>query len=76
MYYTTEWDKAAASVRLLASLEPELVITGHGEPMQGPEMRVALHELAEHFEQVAVPDQGRYLQEPARAEDQTAYRSP
>ena len=76
MYYTTEWDKAAASVQLLASLEPNLVVTGHGEPMQGLEMRTALHRLAEQFEQVAVPDKGRYLQEPARAEDRTAYKAP
>ena len=76
MYYTTEWDKAAESVRLLAGLEPDLVITGHGEPMRGLEMQAALRELAGNFEQVAVPDRGRYLQEPARAEDRTAYSSP
>ena len=42
MYYTVEWDKAKASVERLAALEPDLVITGHGEAMRGPEMRAAL----------------------------------
>jgi glyoxylase-like metal-dependent hydrolase (beta-lactamase superfamily II) len=74
MYYTVEWDKAANSVRRLAALEPELVVTGHGHAMQGPEMRAALHELAERFDSVAVPAEGRYLREPARAEDGSAYR--
>ncbi|HWL70211.1 MAG TPA: MBL fold metallo-hydrolase [Geminicoccus sp.] len=73
MYYTVEWDKAASSVRRLAALEPELVVTGHGHAMQGPEMRAALHELAERFDSVAVPAEGRYLREPARAEDGSAY---
>jgi glyoxylase-like metal-dependent hydrolase (beta-lactamase superfamily II) len=60
MYYTTDWDNAGASVNRIASLEPEVVITGHGPPLQGPEMRNALHELAERFEVIAVPSQGRY----------------
>jgi glyoxylase-like metal-dependent hydrolase (beta-lactamase superfamily II) len=76
MYFTTEWDKAGASVRTLARLEPELVVTGHGRAMQGPEMRAALHKLADEFTQVAVPKQGLYLEHPARAEDGTAYRKP
>ncbi|HEX2525830.1 MAG TPA: MBL fold metallo-hydrolase [Geminicoccus sp.] len=76
MYYTVEWDKAAASVRLLAGLEPDLVVTGHGEAMHGPEMRSALHRLAAEFETIAQPRQGRYLREPARAEDGTAYGAP
>ena len=51
-----------------------IVITGHGEPMRGPEMRAALHALARDFDRVAVPKQGIYLKEPARAEDGSAYR--
>jgi glyoxylase-like metal-dependent hydrolase (beta-lactamase superfamily II) len=61
MYYTTDWDSAGTSVSRLASLEPEVVISGHGPPLHGPEMRSALHELAERFEMVAVPPQGRYV---------------
>lgn len=76
MYYTVEWDKAARSVAVLAALEPEVVVTGHGLPMRGGEMRHALHRLARGFEQIAVPRDGRYLHEPARAEDGSAYCPP
>lgn len=60
-YYTPDWAAAEESVRLLAELEPERVITGHGAAMQGSEMRQALHQLAENFERIAVPEQGRYV---------------
>lgn len=76
MYYTVEWDKAATSVGQLAGLQPEVVITGHGLPMHGPQMRTALDRLAREFEQVAAPRKGEYLQHPARAEDGSAYRDP
>ena len=55
MYYTEDWAMAAQSVRELAELEPETVITGHGRAMQGESMREALHALARDFELVAVP---------------------
>lgn len=66
MYYTQDWPQARASVERLAALEPELAVTGHGRAMQGPEMREALHTLARDFDRVAVPDQGRYVDHPAR----------
>lgn len=74
MYYTIEWDKARRSVEALAALKPELVVTGHGQAMKGPEMREALDQLARAFDEIAVPAQGHYLAEPARAEDGTAYQ--
>jgi glyoxylase-like metal-dependent hydrolase (beta-lactamase superfamily II) len=76
MYYTVEWDKAEQSVARLAELEPEIVVTGHGVPMRGAEMRAALHRLAREFVHIAVPDKGRYLRTPARAEDGSAYCDP
>lgn len=76
MYFTVEWDKARESVARLAALEPELVITGHGEPMRGAEMRTALHKLADEFDSIAIPRQGIYLENPARAEDRSAYCPP
>ncbi|HET9147822.1 MAG TPA: MBL fold metallo-hydrolase [Acetobacteraceae bacterium] len=54
-YYTPDWTSAAASVRRLEALRPELVITGHGRAMQGEAMREALGELARDFERIAVP---------------------
>jgi glyoxylase-like metal-dependent hydrolase (beta-lactamase superfamily II) len=76
MYYTVEWDKAGSSIARLAELEPELVITGHGVPMRGPEMRAALDRLAREFDRVAVPQNGKYLRTPVRAEDGSAYCDP
>ena len=74
MYYTMDWVSARDSVRKLARLDPEFVITGHGRAMRGAEMRDALNTLARDFDRVAVPKQGTYVTEPARAEDGTAYR--
>ena len=59
MYYTPDWEQARESVRRLARLEPELVVTGHGPAMQGPEMTTALHTLARDFDTIAVPRHGR-----------------
>jgi glyoxylase-like metal-dependent hydrolase (beta-lactamase superfamily II) len=72
-YFTVEWDKAKESVRNLAQLAPRVVVTGHGQPMQGPEMRQALLRLSEDFDSIARPSRGRYVVEPERAEDGSAY---
>jgi glyoxylase-like metal-dependent hydrolase (beta-lactamase superfamily II) len=64
MYFTPDWQSAGESVRRLAALEPEIVITGHGRPMRGSAMRDALHRLAREFNEVAVPKQGRYVSKP------------
>ncbi|MBV9009090.1 MAG: MBL fold metallo-hydrolase [Verrucomicrobia bacterium] len=68
MYYTPDWPSAGDSVRALAELQPELVVTGHGRAMQGEEMRRALHDLADNFEQIAMPEEGRYVHEAAQAD--------
>jgi hypothetical protein len=38
MYFTPDWVSARASVQSLAALSPDVVITGHGQAMQGQEM--------------------------------------
>jgi glyoxylase-like metal-dependent hydrolase (beta-lactamase superfamily II) len=58
-YFTPDWESAKRSVVSLALLAPELVITGHGAAMQGPVMRAALNDLAEHFDTLAVPARHR-----------------
>jgi glyoxylase-like metal-dependent hydrolase (beta-lactamase superfamily II) len=60
-YFTPDWNGAKLSVKRLAALDPETVITGHGPAMGGPEMRIALRELADRFDEVAVPEHGRYV---------------
>ena len=60
-YFTPDWDAARESVRQLAALEPELVVTGHGHAMHGRTMRDALTLLARDFDRIAVPEHGRYV---------------
>ena len=73
MYLTIDWQAAEESVKALAALDPELVLTFHGRPLRGPEMRDRLHRLAREFRSIAVPKQGKYLAEPRRAADGSAY---
>ena len=54
-YFTPDWTSAAASVRRLAALQPELLVTGHGRAMAGPQMLTALQQLADNFEMIALP---------------------
>jgi hypothetical protein len=62
MYFTPDWPSARQSVLNLAALGPDTVVTGgHSRAMQGPEMRSALAELAERFDEVAVPKHGQYV---------------
>jgi glyoxylase-like metal-dependent hydrolase (beta-lactamase superfamily II) len=65
-YFTTDWDAAADSVRRLAALEPARIAPGHGQPMSGPDMRRALHTIADRFDQLARPEHGRYVERPVR----------
>lgn len=74
MYYTQNWAASKASVQRLATLEPELAITGHGRPMQGQALRDALQRLASEFDALAVPKHGKYVEHPTHAADGTAYR--
>lgn len=74
MYFTQDWEAAEKSVARLAELEPETVITGHGPALRGEAMRKSLAKLARQFQQVAVPEEGRYVEEPARGDK--AYAEP
>jgi glyoxylase-like metal-dependent hydrolase (beta-lactamase superfamily II) len=64
-YFTYDWTLAKESVKTLMQLEPEIVASGHGAPMQGNELSESLHYLSKHFYQMAVPSGGRYVNEPA-----------
>lgn len=66
-YFTLDWEEAQQSVAMLARLEPELVITGHGQPVRGEHMRARLHELAANFSVIAVPEGRPYALDPAIA---------
>ncbi len=73
MYFTADWEAAAQSARALARLQPELAVCGHGRALHGVGLRTGLDVLAADFERVAVPDNGRYVLNPARAADGSAY---
>lgn len=60
-YFTTDWQAAGESVRKLQSLHPNLAITGHGKPMNGEELSRELGRLAEDFEKIAIPEEGRFV---------------
>jgi len=64
-YFTYDWVQSRESVKLISELDPDIIATGHGRPMQGEEMKKDLRKLAENFYDKAVPENGRYVKEPA-----------
>jgi len=75
-YFTTDWGLAAESVRQLAALHPRTAFTGHGKPMINPRLAHDLHWLTKHFQEVAVPADGRYVRQPALADEQGVFSIP
>jgi glyoxylase-like metal-dependent hydrolase (beta-lactamase superfamily II) len=74
-YFTINWEASRASVRALARLEPNVAGTGHGIPMSGELLRRELSELARNFDDV-MPEDGRYVRQPALADEDGVYRVP
>jgi glyoxylase-like metal-dependent hydrolase (beta-lactamase superfamily II) len=68
-YFTMDWEAAASSVRKIAAVNPRTIAPGHGHVMRGRELQDALQELAENFEELAMPSSGRYLNNPAIANE-------
>jgi glyoxylase-like metal-dependent hydrolase (beta-lactamase superfamily II) len=69
-YFTCNWASAKQSIHKLDALRPEVAATGHGKPMQGEELRAELSKLANHFDEIAIPAEGRYVNEPAVTNEQ------
>jgi glyoxylase-like metal-dependent hydrolase (beta-lactamase superfamily II) len=72
-YFTVDWQAAETSAKMLADLQPEILVPGHGRAAKGPAMRTALIRLASNFRQTAIPPHGRYVTAPRIAEDGSAY---
>ncbi|WDF53967.1 MBL fold metallo-hydrolase [Mucilaginibacter sp. KACC 22063] len=64
-YFTPDWQDAKQSVVKLAKLHPRIAAAGHGPVMRGRELQLALTDLAENFEAMAMPSSGRYVKTPA-----------
>ncbi|WP_035664544.1 MBL fold metallo-hydrolase [Halalkalibacter akibai] len=60
-YLTPDWTAAWNSVRKLEQLNPAVAITGHGLPMEGELLKSNLQKLSNHFDQIAIPDYGKYV---------------
>lgn len=75
-YYTTHWSDAWDSVRRLAQRHPDIAATGHGLPFRGEELRDQLNALVDRFDEVAIPDEGRYVRLPAIADEHGVHYVP
>lgn len=60
-YLTPDWQASWDSVKKLQALKPTVAITGHGLPMKGEALTLNLNKLAQQFDQIAIPDYGKYI---------------
>ncbi|WP_342400303.1 MBL fold metallo-hydrolase [Weizmannia sp. FSL W8-0676] len=60
-YFTNDWKAAKRSVEKLAALKPETALCGHGIPMSGAGLREGLEALVSGFDEIALPDHGKYV---------------
>ncbi|MFA9556042.1 MBL fold metallo-hydrolase [Evansella sp. AB-rgal1] len=60
-YLTADWNRAWESVKTLQSLYPDTAVTGHGLPMTGELLTESLEKLVTNFEDIAIPDYGKYV---------------
>jgi hypothetical protein len=49
------------SVKQLGELNPSLAVPSHGQPMRGEELTRHLDFLINQFDQIAVPEQERFV---------------
>ena len=57
-------------------LRPKILATGHGKSFYGTRGLQCLDRLARQFHALAVPKHGRYVNEPALADDEGVYYIP
>lgn len=71
--YVCNWKQAEASVRLLAMLQPNLILCGHGAPLAGRAVAQQLGALAASY---PVPKKGRYVEKGAHYDEQGVFVVP
>lgn len=59
-YLTVDWNAAENSVKRLRGLNPSLAIPSHGQPMKGKELASHLELLENHFDEIAIPEEGHF----------------
>jgi glyoxylase-like metal-dependent hydrolase (beta-lactamase superfamily II) len=67
--FTIDWEKARRSVAALAALQPAVVASGHGQPMQGPSVARELATVAREFDRRERPGRGRYVNRPVATDE-------
>ncbi len=60
-YFTIDWKDAETSVKTMRDLNPQVVISSHGLPMQGQEVTEQLKNLADNFPLMAIPQSKRLI---------------
>ncbi len=65
--FNCDWDATRTSVQSLAALHPNVVGAGHGVPISDPDLPARMTRFAARFRS---PRTGRYVEEPARADDE------
>lgn len=65
--FTPDWESAQSSIKALSRLEPSIVAAGHGLPMAGSHVAKELQGLAGRS---IPPRTGRYVDRPARADEE------
>lgn len=53
-YFTQDWDQSFDSIKKIQNLNPTLIYTGHGKPMEGRELKKGLDLLIQRFEREVV----------------------
>ncbi|HEY4562849.1 MAG TPA: MBL fold metallo-hydrolase, partial [Thermoanaerobaculia bacterium] len=74
-YFTPDWESARQSVQELARLDPVIAATGHGIPMFGTQLHSELESLARYFDD-EIPRHGRYVDQPALADENGVVQVP
>ncbi len=75
-YLTTDWEAARESVVVLAALEPEHAGTGHGKPLHGNYLKKGLRLVADNFNTISKPTDGRYVRQPALTNEEGIVKLP
>lgn len=61
-YFTPDWEEALKSIDKMAALRPQVVATGHGEPLYYRGLELDLIDFADRYQP---PQHGRYVGAPA-----------